>query len=202
MRETIRAFLAVELAPDVRAALVDLIEQLGRSGLRGLRLVRPENIHLTLKFLGDVPVDQVDAIVAAVSRVAATHSPFELKLGGAGVFPNRRAARVLWVGIEGHLSPLILLRQQLDESMVSLGFASDSRVFSPHLTVGRIKDGARASDRERAAEFHLSSRIESGLPVGVESVGLIRSTLHPDGATYRRLASLALEGGSKLEGDG
>ena len=149
MSDTVRAFLAVELPPKVKGALADLVEQLGRAHVPGLRLVRPEGIHLTLKFLGDVSRDQVSPIVEAVSQMVKEHTPFTLSLGAPGVFPNRNAPRVLWVGIEGDLAALKVLHREVENSLAALGFEMDTRGFSPHLTVARIRDRTSPRDRKK-----------------------------------------------------
>ena len=195
MTHTIRAFIAIELSPEVKSALADLVEKLRRAHVPGLRLVRPEGIHLTLKFLGNVPEDQVEPIVAAVSRVAQSHRAIALELGDAGAFPNQDASRVLWVGVEGDLMPLVSLQKQVDAALASLGFARDKRDFSPHLTVARIRDGTSSTDRRQAAEALLSAGIGTGFRIEVSSVSLIQSTLLPDGAVYDRLATMPLAGG-------
>lgn len=192
MSETIRAFLAVRLSVRVKRALADLIEELRLADVRGLRLVRPEGMHLTLKFLGGVPRLQVQSIVDAVSGVALAHSSFTLTLGGVGVFPNRSSPRVLWVGVDGDLDPMLSLQRQIEGALATLGFPRDARGFSPHLTVARLRDGTSPADRRRAAEALFSARIPPGLPIEVGSVELMRSTLHPDGAVYECLASLPL----------
>ena len=195
MTETIRSFLAVELPPEVKGALAGAADDLGRANLLGLRLVRPESIHLTLKFLGDTSAALVPSIVESVARVAGAHSSFALALGRAGAFPNRSSPRVLWIGIEGELAPLVALQQQIEEALAQFGFAGEGRGFSPHLTVARIRDGTSKADRQRAAEALITSRIPSGLSIEVRSISLMRSTLLPDGAVYERVACMPLKSG-------
>ena len=194
MSETIRVFIAVELPPKVRSALSELIEKLRDTQIPGLRLARPEGIHLTLKFLGDVPKSQVESIAAAVSQAAQASRAFALELGQPGVFPNRNAPRVLWVGIDGGLSPLLTLHQQVEDALATLGFAKERRGFNPHLTVARIRDGTSKADRQRAAEAIFSTQVQTGLPIDVDSISLMQSTLLPGGAVYESLASMPLEG--------
>lgn len=195
MSKTIRVFVAVELPSKVRSALADLIEKLRDTQIPGLRLVRAEGIHLTLKFLGDVPKSQVESIVAAVSQAAQAGRAFALELGQPGVFPNRNAPRVLWVGIGGDLSPLLALHQQVEDALATLRFAKDRRGFNPHLTVARIREGSSKADRQRAAEAIFSTRVQPGLRIDVDSISLMQSTLLPDGAVYESLASMPIEGG-------
>ena len=202
MSETIRVFVAVELPPKVRSALAELIEELRDTQVPGLRLVRPEGIHLTLKFLGDIPKSQVESIVTAVSQAAQPSRAFAVELGQPGVFPNRNAPRVLWAGICGDLSPLLVLHQQVEDALAMLGFAKDRRGFNPHLTVARIRDGTSKADRQRAAEAIFLTRLQAGLRIEVNSISLMQSTLLPDGAVYKFLASMPLEGGSRNDSSG
>ena len=114
MRQPVRAFVAIELPDRAKDALARVVGELRNARLDGLRAVRPEGIHLTLKFLGDVPADRIDAIAAAAERAAGHHTPFALALSGVGAFPNGRAPRVLWAGIAGDLDSLGALQASVD----------------------------------------------------------------------------------------
>ena len=194
MSETIRAFVAIELPNDVKNALGAVVESVRRSDVRSLRLVRPEGVHLTLKFLGGVRPGQVSPIIEATSGVAQAHRSCTLELGSVGVFPNRRSPKVLWVGVEGQLAALIDLHRDLEDALASLGFSREARDFSPHLTLARFRDGASVADRLRASEALFSAQIESGLRIHIDALSLIRSTLRPGGAVYTRLACMPLGG--------
>ncbi len=193
MSETIRAFIAVELPEEVKAELGKLIEHLRRSGARGLRLVRVEGIHLTLKFLGDVPKARVEPITDALRRAVERHSPFKTQLGEVGVFPDRRNPRVLWAGLQGDLEPLKALQRDVEEALARIGFAREPRAFSPHLTLARLQDGASPTDRRTAAEALFLADFRAGLDINVESASLIQSILKPGGAVYETLASAPLK---------
>ncbi len=199
MSDTIRAFIAVELPEDVKAELAKLIERLRRSGARGLRLVRVEGIHLTLKFLGNVPQARVEPITDALRHAAERHSPFKARLGDVGVFPDRRNPRVLWVGLQGDLEPLKALQGDVEEALARMGFARESLAFSPHLTLARLQDGASPTDRRTAAEALFLAEFKTGLEINVESANLIRSILKPGGAVYETLASVPLKSVSDKE---
>ena len=196
MAENIRAFLAIELPDRVKAALEELVEALHRADVRGLRPVKADGIHLTLKFLGNISHEQVDPIVTATSRLVEARPPFTLELGGPGVFPHRRSPRVLWRGVVGEIEPLLALQREIEEALVPVGFSSENRGFSPHLTLGRFRDRTAIADRLRAADALFSAPIEPGLGMDVNSVSLIRSTLLPDGAVYDHLARMSFGGGS------
>lgn len=189
---TIRAFLAVELPGEVREALVELTKALSAAGLRGVRLVRPEGVHLTLKFLGDIDEDRIIPISDAVSRVAATHGDLVLELSDVGAFPNDTRPRVLWIGLAGETGPLLRLQKEIDEALATLGFERERRSFTPHLTVARVSDGTSPIDRVSAVETLNATTLRRDARIPVKSVSLIRSIFRPGGAEYERLVSFPL----------
>ena len=156
--------------------------------------MRPEAIHLTLKFLGDIRVDRADAIVESVSRSVHDLPPFELRIGGPGTFPDGKSPRVLWVGVDGDLLELAATQKKLEDALATLGFAREDRPFSPHLTVGRLREGTPLSDRRQAAEALYSATVPPEARMHGSSISLMRSTLLPNGAVHTRLAHIPLEG--------
>ena len=189
--ETVRAFLAVELPLEARSALAAVVAGLDAARLRHLRTVRPESIHLTIRFLGEVPAAQTAAIAAAVSEPAADWTPFELELGGVGAYPSPGRARVLWVGLAGDLARLIDLHGEVADVLASLGFAREARPYSPHLTVARIGDRASASDRRQAVKVLHGLEFQQGLPFSAGSVDLMKSELRREGARHYPLARIS-----------
>ena len=201
-KNSVRAFVAAELPSEARTTLAQLVETLNWADIRGLRTVRPDGIHPTLKFLGDVPADRLDVISDALVRVCRGHPRFTLRLGDAGTFPARGLPRVLWIGLDGEVERLRALQRQLDLSLALLGFAGELRAFSPHLTVARFRDGTSAGARRKAVEFLDSGWSVPALAFPVTDLSLIRSTLRPDGAVYDRLASAPLADDSPGQGSG
>ena len=197
MTETIRVFVAIELPEAVRAALGVAVAEISASGARGVRPVRPEGIHLTLKFLGDIEPAKVGPLTEAMEGAARSVAPFSLCLGDTGFFPGPGASsppRVLWVGVTGQLQPLRDLWTALEAATSDLGFARDRHGFSPHLTLARIRDGTPSGDRQMAALALSRIQFADDLRIPVDSMGLIRSTLGPEGASYDRVASARLIG--------
>ena len=193
MTETLRAFVAIELPTDVTSSLAELTERIGRAGAAGVRTVRAEAIHLTLRFLGAVPAVKVDTIVAALRDVARDHRSFTLRLGEVGAFPTRGTPRVLWVGIDGDLDALQLLRRDIEDALERrLDFEREERRFSPHLTLARIRPSSSRADGKRALGALVSAKVDVGLPIPVSSISLLHSILRPEGAVHIRLASLPL----------
>ena len=195
MGERIRLFVAVGLPDSVKTELGSLIQALKAADVDGVRPVRPEGIHLTLKFLGDVDGNRVDAIVEALSSAAAGHSPFRLGLGEPGAFPSLRKPRVLWVGVDGDMEALASLQSDVEGALETVGFARDSQAYSPHLTLARIHRGAQPSSARRAADILSTATIQRGAEIPVECISLMRTELHPDGAIHQRLVSMPLKDG-------
>ena len=194
MGETIRAFIAVELQQEITDELARVISALDGLGIRGLRVVRPGGVHLTLKFLGDIPESGVPAITSAMLQVVSRRRPFTVQVGGFGAYPNETAPRVLWVGVDSPAA-LFSIRADIEESLVSQGIPRDRRRWSPHLTLARIRDGTTRPDRRRAWE-QLSGLDPVSRSMAVSTVSLIRSRLTPEGAFYRTLQTVDLDGSS------
>ncbi len=192
--DKLRVFVAVELPDAVKAQFADLVSAIDALEVKGVQTVRPDGIHLTLKFLGDVNAGLIPGIESAMDRVAAGAEPLDLSLGDAGVFPNTSTARVLWVGVEGNLERLGRLQQRVELSLADLGFGPERRRFNPHITAGRIRDRASRSGRRRVTEA-LFSHEYARPAIRVESISLIQSILRPGGALYERLYRVVLGDG-------
>jgi 2'-5' RNA ligase len=189
--ESLRLFIAVEL--DLDEELLNLQKQMQAFDReRAIRWTAIDSIHLTLKFLGETPANRQAAITAAVTEAAKGHKPFGLTLEGAGCFPNTRKPRIVWAGLGGEIKALHALRDAVERIVSPLGYPTEDRPFSPHLTLGRARQEAGM-----AALAALGAQIEK-LNVGklaawqVEGISLMRSELKPSGAAYTQLAYAAL----------
>jgi 2'-5' RNA ligase len=168
-------FIAIDLPAPVRDQLTALYEP-----VRGFAWTRPEQLHLTLRFLGEVEVALRATLEAALARVAV--EPFVLPVGGLGGFPPRGPARVLWIGV-GHGHPrLHQLRQQIDDALLGAGLALDVRSFQPHVTLGRVKDEAPPG---AVAQFLKHHREFEAAPFRASAFVLYASELRPAGAVHR-----------------
>ncbi|MDO8614396.1 MAG: RNA 2',3'-cyclic phosphodiesterase [Dehalococcoidia bacterium] len=188
----LRLFVAVELGADALRALGELQTELRRKGLAALRWVRPEGIHLTLKFLGEVPAAAVPDIERALAGAVKGVPPHTLRLGALGKFGGRGSPRVLWVDMAGDQEVVLSLQQRVEGALNRLGFPRERRRFSPHLTLARVPpEGARAAagplDEAIAAVHPQPAEIQ------VRELSLMRSQLGPGGAVYTRLFAVALE---------
>lgn len=176
---TIRTFIAIHLPPDVKTALSDVAHRLDSRIPRGaIRWVRPEQMHLTLHFLGDTDTDKLPDIQAAMNAVAAVNAPFEMRLGGIGCFPNAQRPRVIWVGLAGEETRLLALKKALDEALTPLGWSPENKPFRAHLTLGRVKDERSVVGTDWTAGVR-------PLALTVSALHLIESELRPDGPVYR-----------------
>jgi 2'-5' RNA ligase len=184
----VRLFVAVPLPTVLQQAIHRAIAPLRTAGL-AVKWVDPESVHLTLKFLGEVPADRLGDLAAALDRACAGARPFSMTVGGFGGFPTAARARVLWIGCEP-VPPLELLQDAVEREYAALGFPVEGRPFRPHLTLGRARKEARSG--VRGAESLLAS-LAFADAVTVETVTLLESTLTPGGARYaaRHVVSLA-----------
>ncbi|NSW51201.1 MAG: RNA 2',3'-cyclic phosphodiesterase [Anaerolineae bacterium] len=188
---SVRCFIALELPAQAREACWQQIQLIKTNIPRGIRWETAEKIHLTLRFLGDVPDGQIAAVKTILSECAAQVSPFSLEIGQLGVFPRWQAPRVVWLGLD-RPGELMTLQRELDHRVNSLGFSPDNKPFSPHLTLGRV-------DRSLPAEetTALGNRLkEQQLPplgrVDCDTVTLFQSLLKPGGSVYTPLVRVKL----------
>ena len=186
----IRSFIAIELPDEIRHALAEVQKQLKRD-VGGVRWVEPGSIHLTLKFLGDIPAEQIQPIAAAAMGAVQDEPPLSLGVSGLGAFPNPRRPRVIWVGLEGDVARLGRLQTRLEEALEPLGFPREERAFRPHLTVGRVKDPRRPPDLTRPLADVTVPRCNS---FDVREILLYKSDLRPTGAIYTKLQHLPFAG--------
>ncbi len=190
--EEIRSFVAIELPEEAREGLARLRRELERREHKFVKWVAPGGIHLTLKFLGNIPFKRLTEITEAMEGAAQGISPFHLEISGLGAFPSLRQARVFWVGIGGEMDKLSRLQQNIDSSLATLGFAKEERSFVPHLTLARIRQGASPLERKSFGELVGSTVFEDKYHIEVEAINLMRSQLTPAGAIYTCLSAVGL----------
>lgn len=190
--ETLRLFFALPLDEALRDRACEVQRTLGQACVRGPRVkwVERANLHLTLKFLGDMPADALESLRRVGEQVAAQGTPFELDLCGAGCFPPRGAPRTLWLGLGEDCPELAALARRLDEALAEAGLSEpEGRPFTAHFTLGRVKD--RGSGRElREAVEQLCEE-----PVGTmraDRFCLLSSDLTPQGPVYTERACFDL----------
>lgn len=190
--EYIRSFIAIELPEEIRQALSKI-----QSGLKKrdypVKWVDPNGIHLTLKFLGDVAADKIDLVTTAIEVAASGILPFRLEVNELGVFPSPKRVQVIWVGLSGGLEPLAQLQKNIESEVSPLGFPTEARPFTPHLTLGRVRDYASPEERQSLGQLIAGTRLEAAYGFNVAVVNLMRSQLTREGAIYSCLKSIPLK---------
>lgn len=186
----IRSFLAIELSRDVREKIEKLQRDL-KSSNADVRWVNPENIHLTLKFFGNIEESNIEQIIKSILEPAHRISPFSVKIKGLGAFPNLKNPRVIWVGLLDGKGILIPFQKELEKGFERLGFPSEDRPFQPHLTLGRMRSNRGKDSLVRSLEIH---RDEDFGELRVDKIILFRSDLRPEGPIYTSLEDVKLGG--------
>jgi 2'-5' RNA ligase len=187
---TLRAFIAVELPTELHTQLGALIVRLSRDvPASAVRWVRPEGIHLTLKFLGDMPASQREPVQDMVTLAAREAEAFECRAAGIGCFPNLKQPRVIWAGLNEPSGFLSHLQRAVEGRAARLGYPREAgdRVFNPHLTLGRVNRQAGKEDLRRLAEAVQARPVDEMGVFRVEAISLMKSDLQPGGSVYTRL---------------
>lgn len=186
-QSAIRTFICLEIPASIKERIAAL-----QNSLRGIDAqvswVKPENIHLTIRFLGDVPTERIDSVREAAGRAALLVNSFEIEVGGAGCFPSKKNPRVLWIGLASITEPLKQLRRAVEDELAREGFAREERGFSPHLTIGRLRAPRNAA---KIAEELIIAGLEGEI-FRAEEVIVMRSDLSPGGSIYTTLAVIKL----------
>lgn len=192
--QTLRLFIAINVPGALAAHLAN--EQRALGGRQApVKWIDPAGAHITLQFLGAVSAQHSAALLPAIEVAAQDIQPFTLRLKGLGAFPNLRRPRVIWAGVEGQISTLEALQRRVVQQTAPLGFAPEERPFRPHITLGRVREGAGPAAVERLGRA-IAERTFSVREIWrVEHVSLMRSELHPSGARYTALGQIVLGGG-------
>ena len=189
MKDTVRTFVAVETSDAVRQRTAELIGICAATGAK-VSWVQPQNLHLTLKFLDEVPLNSIPEVSAAVQKAAAALEPFELEICGAGAFPTARRPRTLWLGTGQGSEPLGKLHAALESALKPIGFPKEHRRFAAHLTIGRVRGPGPG-----LAELGLLIQQHAGFTAGqfrVAEVVVCSSQLTPQGPIYETMSRATL----------
>jgi 2'-5' RNA ligase len=188
----LRTFIAVDIPQSIQQAVQHNVENLRKTIGNSVRWVPVHNIHLTLKFLGDVSPANVEMLTQMLRAEAVAYPSFDFSIGGLGSFPNSKRARVLFIGIQVPAG-LEALQRGIESATIKLGYESDPRPFSPHLTIGRVRDHIPASDQQRLRKTLEETKIDSLGTARVDSVHLYKSELKPGSSVYTKLFSAPLK---------
>ena len=190
-----RLFIALELEPSVREKLRQTLAALRLSlDARWIRWVQPDGIHLTLKFLGEVENTRVEALKSAIEAQASQRGVCHFTVGGVGAFPNPARARVLWVGVKDAADGLKGLQAGLEDALGQVGFERENRRYTPHLTLGRVRDGIGRESLAQLAQALTESAPLEPMETSSGTVILVRSELRPGGAVYTIMSRQGLQG--------
>ncbi len=193
----LRAFIAIELPPATQEAIQKQTARLHQSlGDQSIRWVQPANLHITLKFLGDIAAAHLDFIKQSLTRLVDSHSAFDLQIGGLGSFPNSKRPRVLWVGLHAPAA-FTSLQSDVEASMVKLGYEKEERPFSSHLTIGRVKQNPSLNELQKIRTTLDTIQLGNIHTTRVDSIHLYQSDLKPTGPVYTDLFSAKLKNNLK-----
>lgn len=186
--ETFRCFIAVDITDEAKKILSEAQKYL-QAGKARVKWVEEVNFHLTLKFLGEVSQTRLSEVQSSLRIIAGRHRISEFSVGGAGAFPNIRNPKIIWAGLKDSQDALSALHRDVDQEMSKLGFAREQKKFSPHLTLGRIKESGPAP---RLAELLMNVAIQECV-VPLREFRLMRSKLTPQGPEYSSISSFGLQ---------
>jgi len=190
--EQIRSFIAINLPDELKTELNQLETRLQAGRQLPVKWVDPDSIHLTLKFLGNIRISQIGDITAAIEKAAQGIAPFQLYVRETGVFPNPKHAQIAWVGLWGDIDKLGKLQKNVDFNLARLGFAPESRPFTPHLTLGRLRNQAPPTERQAFGQLVTQTKFEAKSTINVKTINLMKSQLTQKGAIYSIIATIKL----------
>jgi RNA 2',3'-cyclic 3'-phosphodiesterase len=188
MAETVRTFIAIELPEEVRAYLADSQERLRRAG-GDVKWTRPDLIHLTLVFLGEVPTEALADLEKSVREAVTGHAAITLRATGAGRFPPKGLPRVIWIGLEEATGRLLALQKALADATAAFAEKAEDRAYQAHLTLGRVRGPKGTRDLEGILD---SMSGQTGPTFEAREVTIFKSTLGPQGPTYTALVRIGL----------
>lgn len=189
----LRAFIAIEIPEEIKREIAGQTAGLRKMVGRGVRWATPDNIHLTLKFLGDLSLANIDFLAQALKTEVEQHLPFEIDVEGLGAFPNVRRPRIIWIGLKAS-ADLARLQHNLETATARLGYIGDNKPFSPHLTVGRIREQLSSDETQALSRALENAKVGVLGKFAVKSVHLFQSELKPGGPIYTCLSTAVLGG--------
>jgi 2'-5' RNA ligase len=186
--EEIRSFIAIDIPEPLRAKMEELQRGLKRADA-DVRWVRPEGIHLTLKFLGSIREEDVEKLALVIGPAISSWAPFELRIHGLGGFPSSRNPRIVWVGIDRGSAEASSLQKAIENQATEAGFPPEPRAFKAHLTLGRVRSSKGKGSLTQAIENHRDAEIGT---FWANEVHLFKSELKPSGAIYTKLRTFPM----------
>jgi RNA 2',3'-cyclic 3'-phosphodiesterase len=191
--EKIRSFIAIELPGELKQALAGLQGKLKSAGNLPVKWVQAGNIHLTLKFLGDIDVNITGGITSALEEAVQGLHPCHIEASGLGVFPNMNRIQIIWVGLHGELEKLGQLQKHIKASLTPLGFLAEGRPFTPHLTLARVRDYTRPDERQKLVEIISAASFAGKYIINMNAINLMKSQLTREGPIYSKISTITLK---------
>jgi 2'-5' RNA ligase len=189
----LRSFIAVEVPAEIQNVIARSVSSLQKALPKPLvRWVAQQNVHLTLKFLGDVSPANLERIAGVLKIEAYAHGVFSMSVGGLGAFPTSRRARVIWIGLEAPPS-LVALQRGVEAATARLGYTTEERSFSPHLTIGRVGQNVTATDLQKIRAALDATQVGNLGTVVVDAIHIFKSDLRPGGSVYTHLYALPMK---------
>lgn len=186
---SIRLFLAVTLPDEIKSALTDVSRKL-QTSCADVKWVKPENYHITVKFLGDVKPEMLDAIIECIRAALKDTTSFDMRISGAGAFMKHGAPSVIWVGTKQGSEQIGAISSRIDDLLSTLGFEKENRAFSAHITLGRARSARGA---EKLCDLLVSMKDISIGFMKVNNIAIMKSSLKPDGPVYSTLKTIEIE---------
>ena len=189
----LRSFIAIELPAGIQAAIAGSTAGLQKALPKPLvRWIAPKNLHLTLKFLGDVSPANLERLAEALGLESIRHEKFSLSVGGLGAFPTSRRPRVVWIGLEAPTT-LTGIQRAVEAVSSRMGYPTEDRPFSPHLTIGRVGQDVSAADLKRVSSAIEGTTVGPLGTVSVDAIHIFKSDLQPGGSVYTHLYAMPLK---------
>jgi RNA 2',3'-cyclic 3'-phosphodiesterase len=189
----LRSFIAIEIPAEIQNAIAQNIASLKNTLPKPLiRWVAPNNVHLTLKFLGDVSPANLERLADTLKEETASHKMFSMSISGLGAFPTQRRARVIWIGLDAPPA-LPALQRGVDAASVQLGYPREERPFSPHLTIGRVAQTASGPDLQQIRSALESTKVGLLGTIRIQAIHIFKSDLQPGGSVYTLLHTLPMK---------
>ena len=189
----IRAFIAIELPAELKKELTELELQLKKNSPSVVKWVDPNSIHITLKFFGEISEDSVKEVLLVMEEAVESTSPFQLDISGIGAFPGMNRIQIVWLGVKGSLDKIAQLQQKIDSNAEKLGFPREAKKFTPHITLGRVRDDASINERQRLGRILGDTTFAALHNVNVTAINLMKSQLTNSGPIYTCIASVKLK---------
>lgn len=186
--DKIRTFIAIELNANVQNAISAILDDLRKTGA-DVKWVKPKDIHLTLKFLGDTPTDKIEPIEKILKECCRMRSPFALTLTHLGAFPSIESPKIIWLGAAAGKKEIKEFSLSIEEKLLELSFEKEKREFEPHLTLGRMRSMQNRFALVKAIKAH---QLNPAISLEVDHIALIKSTLTPQGPIYETLKIFSL----------